>query len=186
MKKQIRVLGFDDAPFEKHSRGKVPVIGVFFRGGDMLDGILATEVDIDGDDSTETLIKTINKSKFKPQLRAVFLDGIAFGGFNVIDIEELNKKTNVPIIVIIRKSPDVAEMKNLLKRLKMNDKIKILSKAGKVYDAGKIFVQIRGIDIDGAREIVKISSTHSYIPEALRVAHMIGHALKKGESRGRA
>ena len=102
LKKEIRVIGIDDSPFRKFKKGKVLVVGTVFRGGLFLDGVLSTKVSIDGNDSTKKLIDMINKCKFKPQLQCIFLNGIAVAGFNVIDVKELNKKTNLPVIVVIK------------------------------------------------------------------------------------
>ena len=126
VKKEMRILGIDDAPFNKFQnpmwipglqkvtnkllrrfmKGKTIIIGTFFRGGSSLDGVISTKITVDGDDSTENIVKMVNESKFKPQLKLLMLDGIAVGGFNVIDIEELNKKTGLPIIVVIRTHPN--------------------------------------------------------------------------------
>ena len=95
LKKEIRVIGIDDSPFDKFKKGKVLVVGTVFRGGLYLDGILSTKVIIDGNDATTKIIEMINKCKFKPQLQCIFLDGIAVGGFNVIDIKELNSLFNM-------------------------------------------------------------------------------------------
>ena len=186
MKSEIRVIGFDDCPFDKKKDKIVKVIGALFRGGSFIDGVLSFDVEKDGSDSTSKLINAINKSKFKSQIRAIFLDGIAFGGFNVIDIKELNKKTKIPVIVVIRKYPDFKKIKNTLKYLKMEKKIDLIDKAGEVRKAGKIYVQWKGIDFSDVKKILKISCTHSFIPEALRVAHLIAAGLVMGESKGKA
>ena len=47
-------------------------------------------------------------------------------------------------------------------------------------------IQCAGIEVVDAAKIVQISTTHSHIPEPLRVAHMIATWLVCGESRGRA
>ena len=117
MKKEIRIIGIDDAPFDKFKRGEVLVVATIFRGGSWLDGILSTKVRVDGSNSTSRLIEMINKCKFKPQLQAIILDGIALGGFNVIDIEKLNKKTKIPVIVVIRRMPDFKKIKETLVKL---------------------------------------------------------------------
>ena len=114
IKQEIRIVGFDDAPFIPRSKGKVPVIGVVFRGGSFLDGVLRTDVTIDGMDATQILIDVINRSKHKQQLRAIMLKGITVGGFNMIDIAELNEKTGLPIIVVNRKMPNLKDIKNAL------------------------------------------------------------------------
>jgi len=186
IKKEIRVIGIDDAPFDKFKRGKVLVVGTVFRGGLFLDGVLSTKVNIDGNDATKNIIEMVNKSRFKPQLQCIFLDGIAVGGFNVIDIKELNKKTDIPVIVVIRRKPDIENIKRILARLNKKNKIKLLEKAGPVISVGKIYVQLTGLSIEKAKEILKIVCTRSYIPEAIRLAHIIASGITHGESRGKA
>jgi endonuclease V-like protein UPF0215 family len=186
MKKEIRVLGVDDAPFNKFKKGNVLVVGTIFRGGDWMDGVLSTKVRIDGDNSTSKLIKMINKCKFKPQLQCVMLDGIAFGGFNVVDINELNRKTKIPVIVVIRRYPDFKKIKAALQKLKKISKYKLIEKAGEVCRAGKIYVQLAGISLEGARKVLKITCTRSLLPEPIRAAHLIAAGVVRGESKGDA
>ena len=49
------MLGIDDAPFDKFKDKKCLVVGAFFRGSKQLEGVLTTEISVDGDDSTEAL-----------------------------------------------------------------------------------------------------------------------------------
>jgi len=186
VKKEIRVIGIDDSPFNKFKDEKVLVVGVVMRGGSWVDGILSTKVDVDGNDSTKKLVEMINKCKFKPQLQCIFLDGIAVGGFNVIDVRELNKKTNLPVIVVIRRMPDIANIKKTLIKIKKRQKIKLIQKAGNVVQVNDIFTQLTGIDFEQAKKILKIVCTRSLVPEPLRLAHLISSGVVSGESRGRA
>ena len=125
LKKEIRVVGIDDSPFKKFQKNKVLVVGTIFRGGIFLDGVLSTKVTLDGNDSTKKITEMISKCKFKPQLRCIFLNGIAVAGFNVIDIQELNKKTKIPVIVIIRKMPDIKKIKEI-KRTEITLEMRLL------------------------------------------------------------
>lgn len=186
LKKEIRVIGIDDAPHKFKAKGSVLIVGTIFRGGSFLDGILSTKANVDGNNATKKLTAMINKSKFKPQLRCIFLDGIAVGGFNIIDIRELNKKTKLPVIVIIRKKPDIENIKRILAKLNKKSKIKLLEKAGPVVPAGKIYIQLAGIGMEKAKEILKIACTRSHIPEAVRLSHIIASGIVDGESRGKA
>lgn len=186
MKKEIRILGIDDAPFDKFEEKEARIIGTVFRGGQFLDGILSTKVQIDGDDSAKKLVEMILSSKYLPQLQAVMLDGIALGGFNIIDISELHKNTGLPVIVVMRKMPDTDEMKSALCKLGMGDKIKLLERAGDIHRAENVYIQICGTTARVAKEMVRLSCTHSHIPEPIRIAHMIGSGLAYGESRGQA
>ena len=186
IKKELRVIGIDDSPFKKFSKGQVLVVGTVFRGGTLLDGILSTKVNIDGNDSTKKLIGMINKCKFKPQLQCIFLDGIALGGFNIVDVKELSKKTKLPVIIVIRRNPDISKIKKTLIKINKKNEIKLLDKAGEVINMGKIYVQLTGIDIDKARQILEIVCTRSLIPEPIRIAHLIASGIVNGESRGKA
>ena len=186
LKKEIRVIGIDDAPFNKFGKGNVLVVGAVFRGGLWLDGILSTKVRIDGNNATKKITEMINKCKFKPQLQCILLDGIAVGGFNVIDVKELSKKTKLPVMVIIRRKPDIKNIKEILIKLNKKNKIKLLEKAGSVVPIEKIYVQLTGLSIEKAKEILKITCTRSLIPEAIRIAHLIASGITYGESRGKA
>ncbi|MBI4010380.1 MAG: DUF99 family protein [Candidatus Aenigmarchaeota archaeon] len=192
LKSEIRILGFDDGPFETKTKATTPVIGVIYRGGKFLDGILRTDVEVDGLDSTGKLAKLINSSRHKQQLKVVMLDGITVGGFNIIDIVQLHKNTNIPVIVFNRKHPDLTAVKNALNNFHDFDiRWKMVKNAGKIKeceldDSKKIYYQSIGMSDEDVEETLLLSSTHGDIPEPLRVAHLIATAIVKGESYGRA
>ncbi|MBU2561899.1 MAG: DUF99 family protein [Nanoarchaeota archaeon] len=186
MKKEIRVLGIDDSPFDKFKDRYTTVVGVFFRGGSYADGVVSTKIRVDGVNSTKKLAEMVNRSRFKSQLKCVFIDGINMAGFNVIDIHRLHALISIPVIVVVRRKPDLDNIKRVLRRLGMESKIRLLDKAGPPRKAGKIYIQVAGISFEEAEEIVKITATHSFIPEPVRVAHLIGAGLVKGESKGNA
>ena len=185
-KNEIRVIGIDDNPFNKFKDLKALVVGVVMRGGSWVDGILSAKVDVDGDDSTKNIAGMINGCKFKPQLQCIFLDGIAVAGFNVIDVKELSRKTKLPVIVIIRRNPDIENIKKTLIKIAQKQKIKLIEKAGEITKIENIFVQLAGIDLEHARKILKVVCTRSFVPEPVRLAHLIASGISLGESRGRA
>lgn len=186
MKKEMRILGIDDAPFDKSRDKKTLVIATLFRGGSFIDGVLSTKIRVDGSNSTARIADMVNKCKFKPQLQAILLDGIAVGGFNVIDIQELNKRTKIPVIVVMRDYPNLKKIKSALVKLKKEEKLVLLEKAGHIHKAGEIHIQVCGISVEDAKQIIKITATHSFIPEPIRVAHLIAGGIASGESKGRA
>jgi hypothetical protein len=192
VKSEIRILGIDDGAFVPRSKAMVPVIGVVFRGGKFFDGVLKTEVAVDGDDATAAIVKLINNSRHKQQLKVLMLDGITVGGFNVIDIKSLHAATNIPVIVVNRKKPDVKNVKKGLKHFEDFEKRwDAVKNAGKikefvVKDSKKIFYQSVGMNDSDAEEVIRLSCTHSYLPEPLRAAHLIATAVASGESKGRA
>jgi len=190
IKKEIRILAWDDGPFEFKTKGKDILVGVIFRGGTILDGFLKTEVDIDGLDATEKIIEKTLKTKHK-DLRIIMLDGITFAGFNTVDIKEIYQKTKLSVIVVNRKKPDFEKFISTLKKLPDPEKrLECVKNAGPVYWAKvknkRVCFQCYGIDKRDAGEIIKTTSIMGLIPEPLRVAHLIATGFVLGESVGRA
>ena len=185
VKKEVRVVGIDDAPFDKFKETETFIIGVFYRGGNFMDGVLSAKVQIDGTDSTQAVSKMVRGSKFYPQLQCIMLDGIAVGGFNIIDVRELSSETKLPVIVVVRDYPDFERILSVLKKLGMESKIALIENAGKPIRLGKIYAQLINISEDKAREIIRITASHSFIPEPIRVAHLVASGIYFGESRGK-
>lgn len=193
IKQEIRILGIDDAPFVPHTNQQVMLIGTVFRAGTWLDGVLRTYITVDGNDATNSLIEMVNKSRHLEQLGVMMLDGITFGGFNVVNIQRIFQETGVPVIVIMRKYPDLDKIKKALKNFPdWEERWNHILKAGKIYKVDKIhdqepiYMQISGIHKEDARNIVTLSATRSAIPEPIRAAHIIAAGVTTGESKGNA
>jgi len=190
MKQQIRLLGIDDSPFD-FTDEHTSIVGVVMRGGEYLECVLKGEVMVDGDNATSVCKKMINKTRHKEQIRAVLLDGAALGGFNVVDIEEVFKKTGLPVITVTRDKPNFKRIRLALqKKFKDWDKRWNVINKGELYKLetkhNPIFVKCEGIDIDETKEIIKLSTIRGVIPEPIRVAHLIASGIKRGESYGKA
>ena len=184
VKKEVRVLGIDDGPFDKFRDKQAFIIGAFYRGGSFLDGVLSAMVAVDCSDAPSKISAMVIKSKFRPQLQAILLDGIAVAGFNLIDIRQLASKTRIPVIVTMRRMPRIAKMRPALAKLGKSDLL--LKKAGIIRSIGKMHYQCAGIIPEKAEAILKVTASHSEIPEPLRVAHIIASGVAFGESKGRA
>ena len=186
IKPEIRVLGVDDGVFTPHVKGLVPVVGVVFRGGYWLDGVMHTKVEVDGFDATEKIASMIINSPHYKQLRVIMLNGITFAGFNVVNIRELNSETKLPVIAVTREQPNFAEIREALKNLPENEeRWKSIKSAGKMFEVStrseneKVYMQTSGILEEDARKILQLTSTRSSVPEALRVAHLIASGISK-------
>ncbi len=186
LRREVRVIGIDDGPFYKFRKGSVLVVGTIYRGGDYMDGVVSTTAKVDGSDSTKNISRMINKSKFKSQIRVIFLNGIGVGGFNIIDIPKLSKLTGIPVIAVTRQYPDIPKILTTLVKLGMKKKVDLITQLPQPTKIGKVYVQHINIDLDRAKQFMKLTTLHSYIPEPLRIAHIIAAGIVKGESRGRA
>ncbi|MGQ9566302.1 MAG: endonuclease dU [Candidatus Bathyarchaeales archaeon] len=186
IKPEIRIVGVDDGVFVPRAKGWADVVGVVFRGGCWLDGIMKTEVTIDGTDATNKIAEMITTSPHYAQLRVIMLNGITFAGFNIVDIKKLFELTRLPVIAITREEPDFDDIREALTHLPESEKrwsiikdsrqlIKIKTRHGQE----PVYMQIAGLSRKDAEKIVKESSTRSNIPEPLRVAHIIASGLTK-------
>jgi hypothetical protein len=183
IKPEIRVIGVDDGPFKPHTKGKTLLVGAVLRGGQWLDGILSTSVSVDGRDATQRIIKMVNESRHKGQLRVIMTDGATFAGFNVVDIREIFKRTGIPVVAVSRDRPNMKEIKQAIKNLPdWRARWNILRRAGNIYSVesrsgARIFMQIAGVKKNDAEKIIKTTATRSFVPEPLRVAHLIARGV---------
>ena len=180
IKPEIRVLGVDDGAFTPHVKGQVQVIGVVFRGGYWLDGVMHTKIAVDGFDATQKITSMITSSPHFKQLRVIMLNGITFAGFNIVDIKTLNAKTKIPVIAVTRGKPNLTAIHKALKNLpKSQERWNTVLSTGEISEVPtrsgkkKIYMQVAGISQDDAQKILWLTSTRSNIPEALRVAHLV-------------
>jgi endonuclease V-like protein UPF0215 family len=190
MKSQIRVLGIDDAPFSFGDQ-KTLVVGVVMRIPSYIEAVLRTEVEVDGDDACDRLVTMINDSRYKEQLKLIMLDGVALGGFNVIDIYKLNENVGIPVVTITRDKPDQNGMEEALKGhfSDWEKRLAVITKGELVEletDHKPIFIKSVGIEPHEIKEIIEQSTVRGALPEVLRVAHLIAAGVVSGESRGRA
>jgi endonuclease V-like protein UPF0215 family len=184
IKTEIRVLGVDDSAFVPHVKGQVPVVGVVFRGGYWLDGVMYTEIAVDGFDATDKISSMITSSPHYKQLRVIMLNGITFAGFNIVDVKKLNTATKLPIITVTREKPDLVKIRKALQNLsRSKERWRAILSAGETLEVStrnvkaKVYMQTVGVSKEDAQKILRLTSTRSNIPEALRVAHLIASGI---------
>ena len=182
VKPEIRVLGIDDGKFTPRTKGSVIVVGVVFRGGYSIDGVMHTTIAIDGLDATEQFASMINASPHRRQLRLVMLNGITFAGFNLVDIKKLNALTKLPVLAVTHEKPDLDSIHEALRNLPdSEERWRIILGAGEIHEItnkdSKIYLELAGISLTDAKKIVKLTSTISCLPEPLRVAHLIASGI---------
>lgn len=181
------VVGFDDFPFARDHRGDVTVVGAVFAGA-RLDGVLSTRVRRDGVNATERLASCLRASKYFAQLHAILLQGIAFAGFNVVDLARLHAATALPVLAVARRRPDLAAIRRaLLEKVPGGArKWRLIEAAGPMEALAGVYVQRRGIPAPAAERLVRTLQANGVLPEPLRVAHLIAGGVALGESRHRA
>jgi len=189
MKKHIRTIGIDDAAFSREKSLKCFVFGVVVRGNNLVEGVLRTEITVDGLDATERIITMIKESKFLNQVKTIVLGSATIAAFNVINMEEIYQKTAIPTISIFHTPPNDAEVKKALshlpdweKRLEILmsnpnlEKVEFINQSGRKC---KTYVQYLGFsNINEVKNLLQITTYSSCVPESLRLADIIGQSFK--------
>lgn len=180
------VIGFDDAPFDQQFRGDVLLVGAVYADR-RLECIISGKVRRDGVNSTREIVRLVSESRFVRHLQLVMLQGIAFAGFNVVDIHAVYKTLGIPVLVVMRRRPDLKSIEAaLLQKVPGGArKWRLIQQAGVVEQAGKVFVQQVGISHAQAGRVIERFAINSDLPEPLRTAHLVAGGIVTGESRHR-
>lgn len=186
LNKKIRVIGFDDAPFSRE-RGSLVNISGIVCSDTRFEGMLWGETQKDGTDATDVLVNMLTNSKFCDQVNVVLTDGIGVGGFNIIDLPSLHERLQIPCIAVMRTHPDMEAIDKALQNFDDYEYRKqTLLKAGEIYNHKHFVYQVAGCSSEVAGQVLEQLTDNGKVPEALRLAHMIGAAVKTGQSSGRA
>lgn len=179
-------IGIDDAPFSRHHRGDVAIVGAVFAGA-RLEGVLSSTVRRDGANATDRIAAMVASSRFHAHLGAVLLQGIALAGFNVIDIHRLHKLLDRPVLIVTRRQPDLPAIQQaLLQRVPGGRrKWRLIERAGPMEPVGRVWIQRAGLDTEQARRLLARFTRHGHFPEPIRTAHLIAAGITTGESRHR-
>ncbi|ACV24624.1 endonuclease dU [Methanocaldococcus fervens] len=177
MKDEIGVMGFDDAPFNRNDEECI-LIGTYMRGNRIIDGIYFRKFKKDGMDVTDKIIDVVKERHYK-KIRAIFLAGITFGGFNIADLWRINEETKKPVIVVIDRYPNKKRMFSAIKKHfdDADNRIKLIKSFPEPEKIDGIYVQYIGTDKDFVKNIIKKTRLKSKFPECLRISHLIGRGF---------
>ena len=182
LNRTIRVIGFDDAPFVRRKGSRVFIAGVVCAGT-RFEGMVWGKVRQDGWNATDTICKLLEGGKFLPQLHILLLDGIAFGGFNIVDLPKLQQRLGLPCVTVMRRMPNLAAMEESLRRLPQAERrLRLLHRAGLIHAYPPFLFQVSGEQPEAIASVLQRLTDCGKVPEALRLAHLIGAAIIKGES----
>lgn len=187
-KPHLRVIGLDDGPFLRSAR-RAGLVGVIFSAPNYVEGILRTSVAIDGTDATDRILTLLGRSPFLDGVRAVLLDGIAVGGFNLVDLDRLYEKLQRPIVTVTRRAPDFSAIHAALRKYFPRDAPARwrLVRAHPLFrlatpEGNPLRVSAVGCTRAEASVIVRRTTVRGNIPEPLRLARLIARALVRSDT----
>ena len=188
MKSEARLIGFDDGPFTFDDES-TPLVGVLCRGGGYVEGVVAGEVTVDGDDATDVVVSLLAETGFAATARAIVFDGGAVGGFNVIDLERVHRELGVPAVALVRDEPDHDAVRAALRKhfddAAERERLLTAQPLVPVELGGQAsFLRHVGGDAAELAELLAVHVVRGRTPEPLRIAHLIATALVERASRG--
>lgn len=190
MKAKARFLGVDDAPFD-FDQPHVRLVGVVTRGAGYVEGVLSTQCAVDGDDATQRIARMASGSRFASTIRCLFLNGVAVGGFNLVDLDALHAATGVPVVAVSRTEPDPQAMRDALAKHfdDWEDRwARVQTMRLEPLDNGRhrVWVSARGLAPEAVRDALTKATVRGANPECVRLAHLIAGGVETGESTGKA
>ena len=186
MKNSPITIGFDDSKFQlKSAIKKTQLIGIVCQGTRLVN-VVRGEISIDGDDATDVLIRLTNLHV--KEIQYILTDTITFGGFNIIDIEQIYERTNKPVIAITESQVNLNSVEYALKKnfpKSYLQKMERIIKAGDLYETeiqtaggfSKVYYHVRGVPPGEVNDLLEKVCIDSKLPEPIRIAHLIGKAL---------
>ncbi|MGA1872303.1 MAG: DUF99 family protein [Thermoplasmatota archaeon] len=181
LKKEARVLGIDDGPYHRGSKRTLIVMTVYRLDG-YIDGFIAGRIATDGDDSAYVVSDLLGQSRFAPQIRAIISDGACLGGFNVLDIDEVYRRTSLPVITVSDESPDTPSVRSALERNfdDWRERLELITRHPPreiQLPDGVCYLREKGITGESADELITRCTVRGRTPEPVRLSHMIASAM---------
>jgi len=161
----------------------VSLVAVWFNGL-RIHHVQLGIVEVDGLDTTDEILRLLSRRRTD----IVFLSGVSFAGFNIVDCRRLNRVLRIPIIVISREKPNNASVKRALRKhfpdwktrwRLVRDLGRIHAFAPKASDQPLYFEAV-GTSETTAKTIIGAYCVTSRVPEPIRVAGILAKGLALG------
>ncbi len=178
-KKGIRVFGVAESFTRGDKRSRLG--GVVMRGDLVVDGIVLGSAKVGGDDATSRILKMYRKLR-RNDVNLIMLSGCVISHYNIVDVDEVAKKSEVPIIcltynesrgiagAIKRNFPDNYHAKLAIYR-KLGERQPIRLKTG-----FKLFVRSSNLKRTDVQRVLDSFTLQGGIPEPVRVAKLLARA----------
>lgn len=184
-------IGIDDGYFPLHfksMKGSTALVGVISNSNMEVIKILVDKVTVDGLDASSKAIELISRacSEVEGSELVVFLDGVTYAGFNIVDPTKLYTITGFPVITLFWRPLD---LKRILRALSehFNDWRYRYSVIASVYSMSKPITTPRGvlrascygISIDKAKRVIRLLQLYHPYPYPLRLADIVASAISR-------
>lgn len=177
-----RAIGVSES-FDKEDERSI-VVGVVMRGDLRIDGFGVCRPRVGGMDATDELLGMFDRME-RSDIRAWILGGGIISWFNVVDLDLLWERTELPIICV---SYDESEgLDKYVKEYFPEDwkvRLDVIERSHKrqsisIRTGHTLYVTARGIGLRRATRLLDLFILDGRVPEPVRVARHMASALKR-------
>jgi endonuclease V-like protein UPF0215 family len=175
----IRALGVAES-FRQGQKRSV-LAGVVMRSDLVVDGLALGRTSIGGDDATAAIASLFKRFK-RNDINLLMVSGAILSLYNIIDVDELARKTKLPVICLTYKETSGIEgsiRKHFPERA--TEKLEAYARLGKrtgisLASGHRVFARLSGLEKDEARTILDRFTKQGSLPEPIRVARLLARA----------
>ena len=176
----IRVLGIAES-FKPDKRWSV-FAGVVMRADLVVDGFAIGKASVGGDDATASIASLYRKLR-RNDVNLLMVSGCILSLYNIIDVDELARKTRLPTICLTYK--ETAGIEGAILRhfpTRAGEKLAAYRKLGereriKLPSGHSVYARTSGVSYAEASSVVGSFTLQGSIPEPVRVARLLARAV---------
>ena len=164
----------------------MPIVGVMMEGASLVEGVAMGAFPVDGGGATAYLGAWIEEMRWYAALQAVVLGGITIAGLGLVDVTALAARLGLPVLAATRRDTANSDLAHALRKAGLSERLAILDRtppAHRLEDG--LYITVAGTTLPRAEQLIRATLNKAFLPEPLRIAHLIGAALVQGASRGR-
>lgn len=178
----MRIVGVDDGAFRQRKNSKQHALLLAVLLQDLkIQTVRIRRIEVDGRDANRVLKSLLGRMRFD----AVMLSGIAFGGFNVVDITSLSAEIGRPVIALTGDKPDNRAVFKALRGhfADWEERWAKIKSAGRIHQCKPLrnepflYFEVKGTSASLARKWIRLTAKISRLPEPVRVARILAKAL---------
>jgi len=179
-KKGIRGLSISES-FSKQDTHSI-LAGIVMSNELKIDGFIFGRATIKGDDITEQIL-TMYKNLNRDDISYILLPGTILSMYNIVDIEKIFDKLNIPIIAV--NSKNSTGLHDTLKHHFPNnfeEKIEQYEKLNsrqilELDSKNKIYLRMKGCTIENCKTLLNKITLQGSTPEPLRISQSLAKTL---------
>lgn len=156
--------------------------GVVMRSDRVVDGLAVGRTSVGGDDASTSIVALYRKLK-RNDINVILVSGAILSLYNIVDIDELSRKTRLPVICLTYR--ETSGIENSIKRHfpeRANTKLEAYRRLGhrskfQLKSGHFVFARTSVLDDFEAKSVIEAFTLQGSIPEPIRVARLLARAV---------